>query len=246
VNIEYDTVSFFTKNYADQEPVGVFNNKKGVCAGYANLYKYLCDQLQLHCEIVSGYSKGYGFDDQHRVKPEVDHAWNVVEIYQHKYLIESTWGAGNLTNTKQFQRALSVYYFLPRPEQMIYHHLPEDEQWQLLKHPITIEQFSCMPLLKPEYFKFNLKLVQPKNQYFVDLEAEKAYALVIIEAPSHVQLSCSLKLDDEIIEGASQVVFSKVQRCHHCFFAPATVGKHKASMLNTTRLIKKRLNVHWS
>jgi transglutaminase/protease-like cytokinesis protein 3 len=56
-NIEYDTVSYFSKNYQDQSAEGVFRIRKGVCAGYANIYKYLCDQLQMPCEIVSGYSK---------------------------------------------------------------------------------------------------------------------------------------------------------------------------------------------
>ncbi len=57
-NIEYDTVAYFAKDYKDQSAEGVFRRGKGVCAGYGNLYKYLCDELQMPCEIVSGYAKG--------------------------------------------------------------------------------------------------------------------------------------------------------------------------------------------
>ncbi|CAM4851369.1 unnamed protein product, partial [Rotaria magnacalcarata] len=32
-NIEYDAVSYFSKNYADQTAEGVFRTRKGVCAG---------------------------------------------------------------------------------------------------------------------------------------------------------------------------------------------------------------------
>ena len=46
-NIEYDIVSYFSKDYKDQTAEGVFRNRKGVCAGYGNLYKYLCDELQI-------------------------------------------------------------------------------------------------------------------------------------------------------------------------------------------------------
>jgi hypothetical protein len=33
-NIEYDTVSYFAKDYKDQSAEGVFRTRKGVCAGY--------------------------------------------------------------------------------------------------------------------------------------------------------------------------------------------------------------------
>ena len=61
INIEYDTVSYFSKQYGDQSPEAVFRSKRGVCAGYGNLFKHICDQLHLPCEMVGGYSKGYGF-----------------------------------------------------------------------------------------------------------------------------------------------------------------------------------------
>jgi transglutaminase/protease-like cytokinesis protein 3 len=83
LNIEYDTVSYFRKNHASQTAQDIFRTKKGVCAGYANLYKYLCDQLNISCEIVSGYSKGYGFHDSKSALSETDHAWNVVKIDNH-------------------------------------------------------------------------------------------------------------------------------------------------------------------
>ncbi|CAF4914693.1 unnamed protein product, partial [Rotaria sp. Silwood1] len=75
-NIEYDTASYFSGKYDDQTAEGVFRAKKGVCAGYANLYKYLCDQLEIPCEIISGYAKGYGFENRTDAPSETDHAWN--------------------------------------------------------------------------------------------------------------------------------------------------------------------------
>ena len=105
------------------------------------------------CEIVSGYSKGYGFDDREDAPTETDHAWNAVEIDHHWYLIESTWGAGHLNDQKIFERELNSYYFLPRPNEMIYHHLPEDEKWQLLRTPIKMKQYMQMPKVRPIYFR---------------------------------------------------------------------------------------------
>ncbi|CAF0907576.1 unnamed protein product [Rotaria sp. Silwood1] len=226
-NIEYDTVAYFAKDYKDQTAEGVFRTRKGVCAGYANLYKYLCDQLEMPCEKVSGYSKGYGFDDREDAPTETDHAWNAVEIYHHWYLMESTWGAGHLDEKKEFQRKLSSYYFLPRPNEMIYHHLPENEKWQLLQTPIKMTQYLQMPHLRPEYFEFKLETIQPRHRCFVNLEHGEPFALVIMKAPANVCLIANLKLHDEKIEGGHQVIFDKRKRLYYCYFAPQNIGNHK-------------------
>ena len=89
-NIAYDTVSYFSKKYGDQTAKRVFKKRKGVCAGYANLYKYLSNQLQMSCKIVNGYVKDYGFGDREATFSQIDHAWNAVEIDGHWYLMEST------------------------------------------------------------------------------------------------------------------------------------------------------------
>jgi transglutaminase/protease-like cytokinesis protein 3 len=229
-NIEYDVVSYFAKDYKDQTAEAVFRNKKGVCAGYANLYKYLCDQLQIPCEIVSGYSKGYGFDDREEAPSETDHAWNAVQIGSHWYLMESTWGAGHLSKEKTFERQFNSYYFLPRPNEMIYHHLPENDKWQLLQAPINMVQYMQMPKIHPTYFELDLELVSPRNQAHVDFLPDKPYALVLVRAPSHVRLIADLKLNDEKVEAGHRVVFDNQKQIYCCYFAPSTVGKHQITI----------------
>ena len=229
-NIKYDTVSYFSKDYKDQSAEGVFRTKMGVCAGYANIYKYLCDHLQIPCEKVSGYSKGYGFDSREGAPTETDHAWNAVEIDHHWYLMESTWGAGHLNEQEMFIRQLSSYYFLPRPSEMIYHHLPEDDKWQLLQTPIKMAQSMQMPKLKPLYFELNLELISPRNQAHVDLLPKKPYALVLIRAPSNVHLTATLELKDQKIDGGHRVIYDKQKQIFFCYFAPVNIGKHKITI----------------
>ncbi|CAF1343855.1 unnamed protein product [Adineta ricciae] len=232
-NIQYDTVSYFTKNYQDQTPEGVFRTRRGVCAGYANMYKYLCDHLKMPCEVVSGYSKGYGFDDQEGAPSEVDHAWNVVEIYNHWYLVESTWGTGYLNDKKEFVQRLEAYYFLARPNEMIYHHLPikEEERWQLLEKPISMAQYLSMPKLRPLYFQLNMELISPCNLAHVDLLAERSYAVVLIKTPADVHLLAHLEMNGKKVEGGYQIIFDRLKQMHRCYFAPANVGKHKIVVL---------------
>ena len=226
-NISYDTVAYFSKTYGDQTAEGVFRRRRGVCEGYVNLYKYLCDKVDLKCEIVSGYSKGYGFEISKGIPTETDHVWNAVEISGHWYLIESTWGSGYLNDEKSFVREFNPYYFLPRPNEMIYDHLPLDERWQLLRQSINMTQYMQMPKVWPTFFELNLELIYSCCRAHAFLIPSKSYALILIRTAPDVYLSATLKLNDIKIEGGSEVVYDVQQGIYCCFFAPASTGTHK-------------------
>ena len=231
-NIEYDVISYFNDEIPAQSAEEVFRTKKGVCAGYSRLYQYLCNQLGMTCEEISGYSKGYGYDqrEEQGVSLEKDHAWNAVQISDHWYLIDSTWGTGTLTKTKIFKRELNCYYFLAPPHQMIYHHLPEDPKWQLLRTPIDTTQYIQIPKIRPEYFQLKLELISPAHQAHVELVPKKSYALVLVRTPRDVDLTGCLKLNENEIEGGHQIVYDVERQFYRCYFAPASIGRHKIEL----------------
>ncbi len=132
----------------------------------------------MQCEEISGYAKGYGFDNREEdALLKKDHAWNAVEINSHWYLLDSTWCTGYLNKQKIFERKLDCFYFLPRPHQMIYHHFPEDDKWQLLQTPIKLTQYARMPKIRPSFFNFNLELISPLYQAHQSLVRDQSYAL---------------------------------------------------------------------
>ncbi|CAF3617688.1 unnamed protein product [Rotaria sp. Silwood1] len=69
---------------------------------------------------------------------------------------------------------------------MIYHHLPDDDKWQLLQTLIKMTQYLEIPHLHRLYFDLNIELVSPRNQYHLDLIPGKSYALVSLKAPLDV------------------------------------------------------------
>ncbi|CAF1015925.1 unnamed protein product [Didymodactylos carnosus] len=207
----------------DSWPEGVFRTRKGVCAGYGNIFKRLCDNIGLECVKIGGYAKGYGFDPKATLLTETDHAWNSVQIDNHWYLIESTWGAGSLDDNRKFNKKLNTYYFLSRPEEFIYNHLPEEEKWQLLASPITMKQYMTLPAVWPQYFKFKLEIVHPKSN-IVQLLNNESYTTIQIRAPVNVELIGSLKLGNEKIKGGAYVRFDSEQHLWFCYFAPPSTG----------------------
>ena len=222
-NIEFDIESYFRKIDGDQSAEVVFQSRKGVSAGYANLYKYLCDKLELLCETVIGHSKNYAFDIQEDIPFEPNHVWNVIEIDHHWYLIEPTWATGFITDQKVFKSELISYYFCPRPNEMIYHHLPNNEKWQLLLKPIKMTQYLQLPKFYPTYFILNLEL----RNADVNFLPNKSYAEVLIRTPSDVYLTADLILNNQKIDNSHRVVFDKQKQLYCCYFAPINLGHYK-------------------
>ena len=226
-HIEFDVVSYFRKIYDDQTAESVFQSKKGVGTGYTNLYKYLCNQLELPCEIVTGYSKNYGFDNHDNASFDTDHVWNAVQIDHYWYLIEPTWGAGFITDQKIFKSKLISYYFCPRPNEMIYHHRPNDPKWQLLQKSIEMTQYLLMPKMYPSFFELNLELISPDHYAHVNLVPNQSYALVLLRAPFDVHLTADLQLHNHKIENSNRIVFDNEKQLYRCYFAPISFGNHK-------------------
>jgi hypothetical protein len=62
------------------------------------------------------------------------------------------------------------FYFMTDPEQLIYSHWAQKAEWQLLSHPLTLQEFEELPLVKSYFFKCGMffishqkGVVQTKN-----------------------------------------------------------------------------------
>ncbi len=160
-NVVYDVKKFMKGKPSFSKPEKVFEKGKAVCEGYANLFKELCKQMKLNCEVIAGYSKGYGYQPG---KPftEADHAWNAVQIGAEWHLIDVTWAAGSIKKTLFGARFVTEFnndfFFLP-PKEFVITHLPEVPMWQMLNNPVPIKVFSA----SNEKIYAHLKTTNPTN-----------------------------------------------------------------------------------
>jgi transglutaminase/protease-like cytokinesis protein 3 len=90
---------------------------------------------------IVGVATGY---PQQILLEETNHAWNSIWLGDGWYLLDVTWGAGYITEDKEFVRFINDAYFLTEPEEFIKGHFPDDMQWQLLDHPISFDEFFEM------------------------------------------------------------------------------------------------------
>ena len=52
---------------------------------------------------------------------------------------------------------LAAHYFLPDPAAFSFDHWPEEEQWQLVQQPASLEAFEAQPDVGPGFFAFGLE-----------------------------------------------------------------------------------------
>ncbi|MBF0473678.1 MAG: hypothetical protein HQK93_08100 [Nitrospirae bacterium] len=190
-NIAYDVKGLQSGNYGDLSPNGVLKKRSAICAGYSGLFQNLAQLAGLLVVRISGYAKGAGYKNGQRFE-KPNHDWNAVRIDNKWFLIDTTWGAGTVGNDK-FNKNFEDHYFLTPPEQFIFGHLPEDKEWQLLKSPITKEEFESLPFLQPLYFKAGLKL---KDNFSNVINATDSVTIKL-EVPNNVKLMLSLDKDNK-------------------------------------------------
>lgn len=157
-NIEYNKSA---ANAADADKV--IRKNKAVCQGFSNLLKEMCESVKIPCEMVVGYTKTDVKDINRKLK-KTDHAWNIVTLYNKKYLVDVTWATSKFNvNTKRFEKAFDEHYYLTPPEKFILDHLPENKKDQLLEKPISKKRFSATPLLYADYFHVGIETISPNK-----------------------------------------------------------------------------------
>lgn len=180
-----------------ENPLLVYEEKKGVCSGYSSLYKMFMNLSNIDCVIISGYAKTLdnlildpGLDDNYR------HAWNAVKIDNYWLLVDTTWA-------QQFEESISDFYFNTSPERLILSHYPEDEKWQLMENPITISDFNEQPYVDSLYFDTGFG-------YLPILSNDKEY--IYIEFPKNSSKNWLTKLTYDYKDKINESIFPEYEQ----------------------------------
>lgn len=163
--IAYDAVALADDAIPAQDAKSVFDAKKGVCAGYANLLKAMAKVTGDEVVVVVGDAR-----------TDVDeiggggHAWNAAKIDGTWYLLDPTWDSGHVKG-RTFTKGYTTNYFMTPPEIFGVDHLPEEERWQLRHRPISRGEFMRQPMLRARFHAYGLALERPdRSQVTVGAE----------------------------------------------------------------------------
>ena len=137
-NIAYDTS--YQVYTADQ----CYDQKKGVCQAYCELFYRLAEPLGLQTTIISGRSKNL-----HGQVENTKHAWLHVEVEEGGILIDPTWGAGFVNDGVFVRSDNDMSWFQIDPHWLIFTHYPDDSNFQFMDNPISWNTFTQLPTLYP-------------------------------------------------------------------------------------------------
>lgn len=160
-NIRYDVKALRKIKANTFNPKQTLKRRKGVCYQYSDLFTVLAQNAGISARTITGYSRGFSYHEDDTFYEE-NHSWNGVKIDSAWYLLDATWGSGNLVQKNRWFRELlfklfkapylnttykfvtnpNYSYFLVLPEKLIAHHLPADPAWQLVEFPISVKTFE--------------------------------------------------------------------------------------------------------
>ena len=153
-NIAYDTEH---KTHTADE---CWDNRKGVCQAYCELFYRLGEPLGLKCRIITGISK----NDDGTVSQE-GHAWLYIETENGGILADPTWGAGGVKNGRFVRSTDPMIWFHVDPHWMIFTHYPDNAVFQFISDTVDVKTFAEMPSLKPSLGSYGLSGEKIRLQY---------------------------------------------------------------------------------
>lgn len=124
-NIKFDwsVKNDYKKDRTD--PLIVYKTKKAVRAGYASLFKAMCEEAKIKCEYISGESitsNNYG-----------SHAWNIVKLDGVWYIMDVTWATGNTTDklsSIKNTKIIDETWWMANYNEFIKSHKTDDSNWK--------------------------------------------------------------------------------------------------------------------
>lgn len=139
----------------------VLKRRTAVCDGYARLFKTLCNDAGIPCEVITGYARG----SMNRVGAQFrcNHKWNAVFVDSAWRLVDATWASGYINYRNEFEKEYNSYYFLTKPEDFLVDHYPEDIKWTLLPHPPVIKEFYNTPFKTAAFSRNYIQSFKPEN-----------------------------------------------------------------------------------
>ena len=149
--IEYDVESYLTGKFSKMDASQVLEKRQSVCDGFATLFAELARKAGLDVKTIVGFARGYVSQGKQRFD-HPNHAWNAMKLNGEWRMIDVTWGAGYVQEGK-YKKALSEAFFLAPPEQFVFSHLPQEDDWQLQRTPrLSQKDFEALPDVRTTFF----------------------------------------------------------------------------------------------
>lgn len=128
-----------------------WDKSTGTCKAYCDVYMILANHAGLKARVINGIAKN--FDG---AANESGHKWIAVQTEKGEILCDPVCGSGTVKNGVFTKSDHDMSWWDVAPEVMAITHFPDNSADQLMKKPITREQFNAMPIFEPCLLDFGL------------------------------------------------------------------------------------------
>ena len=141
----------------------VIQAKRGSAEEVAVLVMEMCSAVGIHAEIVKGYLKTPGEIPELGIMPRSNHWWNAVIVDGEWRFMDCSLAAPSNPRRSLYSSAngqvADAWWFLTRPTELCWTHVPEQHHHQHLCPPMAFEVLLALPCACPSYFKMGLEMV---------------------------------------------------------------------------------------
>ncbi|KAF2421071.1 hypothetical protein EJ08DRAFT_653630 [Tothia fuscella] len=141
----------------------VIHTKRGCSQEIAILVAEMCAGVGIHAEVVQGYLKTPGEALDFDMASRPNHWWNAVIADGEWRIMDCSLASPTNAKRKLYSTAgmssADGFWFLARPMEICYTHVPLILEQQHIVPPIAPEVLLALPTACPPYFRNNLKMV---------------------------------------------------------------------------------------
>lgn len=143
----------------------VYDRGEGSPAGVSQLFTLMCNYFKVKSKSISGFIKIKKRINFQNLISNINSTWNYILINDEYYLVDVTMGS-SIFDGLYFNTYYSELFFATKPEIFINYHFPNDNQWQLLNKPYTLEKFESIPFISDQFYLMGFKTFSPE---FLDI-----------------------------------------------------------------------------
>lgn len=185
----------------------VMQSRRGSSLEIAASFKQMCDALNIPCSIVPGYLKGAG-EVWHNVGiPRPNHYWNAVIFNGLWRIVDASLASPSFPTrhiyTKCDKKTPEYFYFLSKPSNMLYTHVPYNPSDQHIVPALPNYTLFALPIAGPKTFRYDLKLVN-FNTSILRLQ-ELEITEIIVQVPTDVEIFADV-LSGSFPDGMSHLI----------------------------------------
>lgn len=141
----------------------VIQSKRACAEEYAVLVMEMCLAIGIHCEVVRGYLKEPGEVPELNMMPRSNHWWNAVVIDNEWRFIDCCLASPSYPRRGLYSGTTGTtadfWWFLPRPLEFCWTHVPEHHDQQHIVPPVAHEALLNLPCTCPSFFRNSIQMV---------------------------------------------------------------------------------------